>query len=102
MKIRCVALLLCLLAIPASSLYGQLQSPADFLGYEIGERWTPHHRVMQYVKHVAEESELVKVESYGTTYEHRELVVPYDSTFTSSDSSATCFTYCMTRWWGRV
>lgn len=74
MKIRCVALLLCLLAIPASSLYGQLQSPADFLGYEIGERWTPHHRVMQYVKHVAEESELVKVESYGTTYEHRELV----------------------------
>src|SRR5690625_129231 len=74
MKIRCVALLLCLLAIPARSLYGQLQSPADFLGYEIGERWTPHHRVMQYVKHVAEESELVKVESYGTTYEHRELV----------------------------
>src|SRR5690625_2854661 len=74
MKIRCVALLLCLLAIPARSLYGQLQSPADFLGYEIGERWTPHHWVMQYEKRVADESELVKVESYGTTYAHRELV----------------------------
>src|SRR5690625_7133560 len=74
MKLWCVALLLCLLAIPASSLYGQLHSPADFLGYEIGECWTPHHRVMQYVKHVPDESELVIVESYGTTYEHRALL----------------------------
>ena len=26
----------------SDTLIAQLQSPAEFLGYEIGERWTPH------------------------------------------------------------
>ncbi|REL29200.1 zinc carboxypeptidase [Rhodohalobacter sp. SW132] len=52
----------------------QLQTPDQFLGYELGERYTPHHNVLSYVRHVAEESDRVTLHTYGETYEHRELV----------------------------
>lgn len=52
----------------------QLQSPDQFLGYELGERWTQHHNVLNYVNHVAEESEYVTIHHYGTTNQHRDLV----------------------------
>ncbi|MEX2462646.1 MAG: M14 family metallopeptidase, partial [Balneolaceae bacterium] len=54
--------------------YAQLQSPDQFLGYELGERWTQHHNVLNYVKHVAEESDYVTIQTYGATNQHRELV----------------------------
>lgn len=57
-----------------------LQSPADFLGYELGSRFTPHHRVVEYVRHVADSSDRVEVEIYGESYEHRPLIVVYVST----------------------
>ena len=31
----------------------QLQSPSEFLGYELGTQWTPHYKVMDYVQHLA-------------------------------------------------
>ncbi|MTI87718.1 MAG: zinc carboxypeptidase [Balneolaceae bacterium] len=52
----------------------QLQSPADFLGYELGDKWTQHHRVLDYYQHVAEESPRVTLHQYGVTNEGRELV----------------------------
>jgi len=58
----------------SDALVAQLQSPAEFLGYEIGDRWTPHHRVMDYMRHVADESDEVSLEQYGYTNENRELV----------------------------
>ncbi|MDZ7720385.1 MAG: M14 family metallopeptidase [Balneolaceae bacterium] len=54
--------------------FAQLQSPDEFLGYEIGDRWTPHHKVLDYVTHVAEESGYATIQKYGETYEHRDLV----------------------------
>ncbi len=51
----------------------QLQSPAEFLGYELGDQWTPHYKVYNYFHHVAENSDLVTVQDYGKTYEGREL-----------------------------
>jgi hypothetical protein len=54
--------------------FAQLQSPEEFLGYELGDRYTPHHRVLSYVTHVADNSDLVTLHHYGKTYEHRELV----------------------------
>ena len=51
----------------------QLQSPAEFLGYELGEEWTPHYKIYNYFNHVAANSELVVIEDYGETYEGREL-----------------------------
>ncbi len=56
------------------NVLAQLQSPAEFLGYELGEQWTPHHKVLAYFQHVADHSDMVSLSSYGTTYEGRELV----------------------------
>jgi len=70
-KVLSIFILTFLLSFPAIA---QLQSPDDFLGYELGERWTPHHNVLNYVKHVAEESDYITIHSYGKTFQHRELV----------------------------
>lgn len=51
-----------------------IQSPSDFLGYELGTQWTPHYKVMDYVQYLADQSEMVTAFDYGTTYEGRELV----------------------------
>ncbi|MDR9418333.1 M14 family metallopeptidase [Gracilimonas sp.] len=59
--------------IPLQAL-AQLQSPAEFLGYELGEQWTPHYKVMNYFRHVADESAMVTLSEYGKTNEGRELV----------------------------
>ncbi len=57
-----------------------LLSPADFLGYELGERFTRHERVLAYARHVAEHSERVEIEPYGKSYEGRALILLYVST----------------------
>ena len=64
--------LICL--VPIQQVSAQLQSPDDFLGYELGERWTLHHNVLNYVNHAAQESDYVTIHSYGKTNQHRELV----------------------------
>ncbi len=51
----------------------QLQSPAEFLGYQLGDQWTPHYKVYNYFHHVAANSDLVIIEDYGTSYQGREL-----------------------------
>ena len=60
-----------------------LMSPADFLGYELGERFTRHHAIVDYVKHVAANSDVVTVEQYGETNEGRPLMLAY---ITSADN----------------
>lgn len=53
----------------------KLQSPLQFLGYELGDRFTPHYRMVEYFKHVAEATPTqVRVQQYGETYEHRSLI----------------------------
>lgn len=51
-----------------------LLSPKEFLGYELGERFTRHHRVVEYFQHVANAMPNVDFHQYGETYEHRPLV----------------------------
>lgn len=54
----------------------RLQSPADFLGYSVGSKYTRHHRVVEYFKSVAQaKPEMVKLEKYGETNEGRELLI---------------------------
>ncbi len=64
----------------ARQAHAQIQSPAEFLGYELGDRFTPHHRVVDYVSHVAQASPNVTIETYGQTYEHRPLTLLFVST----------------------
>ncbi len=54
---------------------GDLKTPAEFLGYELGDHFTFHHRVVSYYQHVADATSNVKIIPYGTTYEDRPLLV---------------------------
>ena len=73
--IRFVFIILGFLSIgPYSYSQIAIQSPAQFLGYELGDRFTRHHRVVEYFKHIAEASPNVMVAQYGETYEHRPLM----------------------------
>lgn len=51
------------------------KSPEQFLGYKLGERFTPHHQVVAYFEHLAATMPHVKLVHYGETYEHRPLFV---------------------------
>ena len=58
----------------------QLRSPEQFLGYKIGDRYTPHWRIVEYFRHVtANAPTMVKTEQYGQTYEGRPLIVSFIS-----------------------
>lgn len=78
-KIITALLLFFILGFQSISTRAQtnILSPAEFLGYELGSEWTPHYRVVNYFRHVAAQSPLVKFEKYGETYEGRELMLAY-------------------------
>ncbi|MDN5203982.1 M14 family metallopeptidase [Fulvivirgaceae bacterium BMA10] len=67
---------LCSISLTAHT-QNKLQSPKEFLGYELGERFTRHHQVMDYFKHVAQVSSNIKFTQYGETYEHRPLTLAF-------------------------
>ncbi|WP_299363253.1 M14 family metallopeptidase [Winogradskyella sp.] len=57
-----------------------IQTPSDFLGYDIGTQFSRNHEVIDYFKSVAAAvPNQVKLEQYGTTYERRPLYVAYVS-----------------------
>jgi hypothetical protein len=77
MKIKATLIVLVLFT---GTLYSQsIQSPSEFLGYEIGARFTRHHKVVAYFKYVSTALKNVKLEKYGETNEHRPLYVTYIS-----------------------
>ena len=62
--------------LPISVIFaGGLKSPAEFLGYDLGDHFTYHHRVVSYYEHVADAASNVKIIPYGKIYEHRPLLV---------------------------
>jgi hypothetical protein len=63
-----------LLASACCFAQSKLLSPKAFLGYEPGDRFTRHHRVVEYFRHVAEVMPNVDLQQYGETYEYRPLV----------------------------
>jgi hypothetical protein len=77
MKIKASLIVLMLLT---GTLYSQsIQSPSEFLGYEIGTRFTRHHKVVAYFKYVSITLGNVKLEKYGETNENRPLYVTFIS-----------------------
>jgi hypothetical protein len=50
-------------------------TPEEFLGCGMGERFTPHHRILAYFDELARRSPLISVQQIGETYEHRPLVL---------------------------
>jgi hypothetical protein len=57
-----------------------IQSPSEFLGYELGTRFTNHYQVVDYYQYLAKASDLVQLQEYGKTNEQRLLQVVYVST----------------------
>ena len=52
----------------------KLQTPKEFLGYELGDRFTRHHEMVSYYRHVAEVVPHFQFIEYGKTNEHRPLI----------------------------
>ena len=75
-----------ILCISTSSIaQTELQSPEAYLGYELGDQFTPHYKVLGYFKQVAEASPMVSYQKYGTTNEGRELGIVKVSTEENHD-----------------
>jgi hypothetical protein len=77
MKIK--SLLLIAFLTFGNILSQNIKSPSEFLGYEIGSRFTRHHKVVEYFKYVSNTLSNVKLEKYGETNEHRPLYLSYIS-----------------------
>ncbi|MEL6616630.1 MAG: M14 family zinc carboxypeptidase [Bacteroidota bacterium] len=60
---------------PGVEMDPSVPSPAEFLGYELGTRYTFTHDVVRYVQALAEASDRATVKEYGRTYEGRPLHV---------------------------
>jgi len=74
-------LLSCILLLTGSGLFAQLPSPDAFLGYPLGSKFTPHHKIVQYFNQAASAMpQLMKLEQYGSTHEGRELMLAVIST----------------------
>ncbi len=67
------------------SAIAQIQTPEQFLGYKPGDRFTPHHRMVDYFEHVAEALPNVQLIQYGETNEQRPLIL---AIFSSAENMA--------------
>jgi hypothetical protein len=53
-------------------------SPEAFLGYKLGDHYTPHYKIVNYFKEVARNlPSQVKLEQYGETFEGRPLILAF-------------------------
>ncbi|PRY14241.1 zinc carboxypeptidase [Pontibacter ummariensis] len=74
---RNLALILVLLCVQGA-LAQNLQTPAQFLGYELGEQFTTQNRILDYVHYLAKQSpNRIKLKEYGQTYEGRPLTLAF-------------------------
>ena len=61
---------------PAGGAYDPaVPTPRQVLGYELGDRFTPHHLIMRYFERVALASPRVRLDTLGRTAEGREVVL---------------------------
>src|SRR5947209_13906307 len=67
--------LLVVVALVATPLLAQTPTPDEYLGYKLGDRFTPYARILDYFNELARRSQLITVHQFGETYEHRPLVV---------------------------
>src|ERR1700712_1102006 len=70
---------LSLFLISVVSVFGQqLKSPDEFLGYQLGDQYTPHHKIVSYFQQAAAaKPQMMKLEQYGQTNEGRPLLLAF-------------------------
>ena len=70
--------LLTLLFSSYTSFSQSLKSPEQFLGYQLGDKYTPHYKIVNYFQQAAQAMPaMMKLEQYGTTNEGRPLLVAF-------------------------
>jgi hypothetical protein len=69
--------LIVILSIISTAAFSQekLQTPSEFLGYELGDYFTRHHQVVDYFNYVDGKIDNVVIQKYGETNERRPLMV---------------------------
>jgi len=82
--VRCLGAL-ALMASPAAAQHAfsppdaaydpAVPTPRAVLGYEIGERFTPHHMIMRYADALAASSRRVRLDTLAYTFEGREVLL---------------------------
>lgn len=73
-------LLLVVFIIIAYPALAQVPSPKQFLGYELGDKYTPHYKIVDYFRAVAAAVPgMVRMEQYGETNEGRPLMLAFVS-----------------------
>ena len=78
MKKHILTVVLCLLTFVMDA---QNFTPTSYLGYEIGTRFTRQDKVVDYFHALqAAYPSMMKVEKYGETYEHRDLLLAFFGT----------------------
>ncbi len=65
------------LSLNLLSVFAQTtKTPDEFLGYKLGTKFSFHHRIVDYMRHVAAQNPTqIKTIDYGTTFEGRPLMV---------------------------
>ena len=59
----------------------EIKSPSEFLGYELGTRFTFHHKFEDYYQYLSDAArDRVQLNEYGKTNEGRALLLAYIST----------------------
>src|SRR3954470_16939582 len=59
----------------ASQAQTAIPAPDEFLGYKLGDRFTPHARILDYFHLLTTPSNLIQVQQFGKTSEHRPLIL---------------------------
>ena len=76
-KLLCISLLLYTSTILSAQ---NIPSPKQFLGYELGEHFTPSYKIVNYFNAVAQAApSMVAVQKYGETNEGRDMIVAFIS-----------------------
>jgi hypothetical protein len=71
--IRRLIVIVALIAAPVFAQ--QVPTPDEYLGYKLGDRFTPYARILDYFNELARKSPLITIHQFGETYEHRPLVL---------------------------
>jgi hypothetical protein len=75
--IKKLLLSIVLLGVFCTAFAQGVQSPEKFLGYKLGEQFTPHYKIVEYFKYVAGISKNVKLVQYGSTNEGKPLLAMF-------------------------
>jgi hypothetical protein len=64
-----------ILSATAALAQNAIPAPDEYLGYTLGERFTPYDRILDYFGELTKRSPLITIEKIGETYEGRPLVL---------------------------